>query len=114
MSLRTRKLFARILPLLLASLILPVVAPVRSFSAAAPQAAAAADKLDINTATKDQLKALPGIGDTYSQKIIDGRPYRAKNELVQKKIVPQATYDKIKELIIAHQAKAGAMAPAPK
>ena len=82
----------------------PVLAQVKA-PAAKPDKPAATKKepLDINSASEEQLKAIPGIGDAYAKKIVDGRPYKGKDELVQKKVVPQGTYDKIKDRIIAKQ-----------
>lgn len=86
----------------IALLTIPLL-PIPVIDSSVASAAEQDELLDINTATVDQLKALPGIGDTYSEKIIKGRPYSRKDELVQKKIIPRATYEQIKYKIVAKQ-----------
>ena len=83
-------------------LAMPLV-PLTTTGSVVSYAAEKADLLDINTATAEQLKALPGIGDAYTEKIIKGRPYQRKDELVQKQILPRATYEQIKYKIMVKQ-----------
>jgi DNA uptake protein ComE-like DNA-binding protein len=107
--------------------ILALLAAVALLAAPAPQTAAkkapakaekstqnAGPLIDLNTATAEELKALPGIGDAYSAKIIQNRPYSNKAQIVSKAGVPQATYDKIKGQIVAKQAKGASSAKSKK
>ncbi len=77
--------------------------PSKPAPAAKTKKAGKAALVDINAASAEELAKLPGIGDAYSKKIVDGRPYNTKLDLVRRNIIPQATYDQVKDLIIAHR-----------
>jgi competence protein ComEA len=94
----------RLLSLALLLAVVPAFTALPSVAQAPKPSAATSSLLDINTATPDQLKALPGIGEAYAKRIIDGRPYASKNQLATRGILPQKTYDGIKNMIVATHA----------
>jgi len=100
------KRFATVLATLSACVllgVLPAMAAQSGPKTSAKVSAPASNLIDINSATKDQLKAIPGVGDVYAQKIIAGRPYANKTQLKTKNIIPGALYSKISGMIIANQ-----------
>lgn len=108
-SIRFKRVFLALAAAVLLALLPGTAQTPSQGSTGKPAGAAAASTnpsgklVDINSASTDELKALPGIGDAYAKKIIDGRPYANKTQLKSKGIVPAATYDKISSLIIAKQ-----------
>ena len=97
--------FITISPALFAADAAKPVAAAKADPAKPTEAAKPAEKLDINTASEKELSQLEGIGEARAKAIVKGRPYKGKDELANKKILPQAVYDKIKDAIIAKQAK---------
>ena len=92
--------------LLLLTALALVAAPYQTPKASkSPSSSTSSKLIDINSASQDDLKALPGIGDAYSAAIIKNRPYANKSQLVSRKVIPQATYDKLSSRIIAKQSK---------
>ena len=79
--------------------------PAAAAPAAVQKAPATAEKLDLNTATEKELSELAGIGEARAKAIVKGRPYKAKDELVERKIIPESVYKKIKDKVIAKQGK---------
>jgi competence protein ComEA len=95
----------RLIALILIGLFSTGVLTAPTVWAQAPKASSSMkhELLDLNTASEADLKTIPGIGDAYAKKIVQNRPYKRKDELVQKKVLPKATYDKIKDHVIAKQ-----------